>query len=57
MIGSSRSLIERYLKFVYEEPNKNDQNNESSILNKKSSNSLYIIYLFYYNIKFLDTVY
>jgi hypothetical protein len=39
MIGSSRSLIERYLKFVYEEPNKNDQNNESSILNKKSSNS------------------
>ena len=40
MIGSSRNLIEKYNKFIYEESSKTDQNNESSILNKKSNNSL-----------------
>ena len=40
LIGSSRNLIEKYNKFIYEESSKIDQSNESSILNKKSNNSL-----------------
>ncbi len=40
MIGSSRNLIEKYNKFIYEESSKTDQSNESSILNKKTNNSL-----------------
>ena len=38
-LGSSRNLLEKYNKIIYEETNKNDLNNESSILNKKLHNS------------------
>lgn len=38
-LGSSRNLLEKYNKIIYEETNKNDPNNESSILNKKLHNS------------------
>ena len=40
MIGSSKNLMEKYNKFIYEEPSKNDQSNESSILNKRFNHSL-----------------
>ncbi len=49
-LGSSRNLLEKYNKIIYEEINKNDPNNESSILNKKLHNScvyILIIIIFY----------
>ena len=39
MHGASRNLFNVYSKFLYDDLNKNDQNNESSILNKKNGNS------------------
>ena len=41
-LGSSRSLLEKYNKLLYDDNSKNDTNNESSILNKKMGNS-YVI--------------
>ena len=37
--GSSRDLYKKYYKLLYDDNNKNDPNNESSILNKKTVNS------------------
>ena len=46
-LGSSRNLLEKYNIIIYEETNKNDLNNESSILNKKLHNSwVYILIIF-----------
>ena len=36
--GSSRNLFGKYNKLLYDDNNKNDPNNESSILNKKIGN-------------------
>ena len=40
MYGTSRNLIQKYNKFVYEENYKIDLNNESLAFNKKLGNSL-----------------
>ena len=40
MYGTSRNLIQKYNKFVYEENYKNDLNNDSSAFNKKFGSSL-----------------
>ena len=38
-IGPSRNLYEKYTKILYDDNNKNDPDNESSILNKKNGNT------------------
>ena len=40
MYGTSRNLIQKYNKLIYEENSKNDLSNESSILSKKFGSSL-----------------
>ena len=37
--GSSRNLFKKYYQLLNEDNNKNDPNNELSILNKKEKNS------------------
>jgi hypothetical protein len=38
-LGCSRNLYKKYYQLLYDDNNKNDPNNESSILNKKDKNS------------------
>ena len=55
--GSSRNLFKKYYQLLNEDNNKNDPNNELSILNKKEKNSWVNIIFYLHNIQLLDIVY